>query len=82
MPNCPRCSAKLTKRKSTRSYHCKRHRFVRDIMSPPKTGMTDEEFFKLKEEGKLKVKKSGPNTGTPKVSTKLKANLTKFLKGT
>lgn len=34
MPRCPKCEGKLTKNRTTMSYGCKRHGFVRKIMSP------------------------------------------------
>lgn len=34
MPYCPKCAGKLTKRKNPKAYYCRRHGFVRKVMSP------------------------------------------------
>ena len=61
MPHCPQCLGKLTKRKSTNSYVCARHGLARKIMSqvasPYPNGMTDDEFYALKNQG-VRAKKS------------------------
>ncbi len=59
MPYCPRCVCKLTKRKSTKSYHCLSCGAERNIMSPNPTGMSDAEFDVLKKQG-IRAKKSVP----------------------
>jgi hypothetical protein len=44
MSLCPRCSGKLTKRKSDMTWNCKRHGVVRYINTPPPSGPMREEI--------------------------------------